>query len=30
MHDDRDVHATPFRSLTALPGRLGVGWMLQV
>src|SRR5215475_827427 len=30
MQDDRDVHATPPRSLTAFPGRLGVGWMRQV
>src|SRR5215475_8511102 len=30
MQDDRDVQATLFRSLTACPGGLGVGWMLQV
>src|SRR5215470_14068002 len=30
MQDDRDVHATPFRSLTPRPGGLAVGWMLQV
>src|SRR5215471_18913368 len=27
MQDDRDVQATPARSLTAFPGRLGVGWI---
>src|SRR5215472_2293020 len=30
MQDDRDVQATPFRSLKPCPGGLGVGWMLQV
>src|SRR5215470_19596741 len=30
MQDDRDVQATPFRSLTPSPGGLGVGWMCQV
>jgi len=30
MQDDRDVQATPFRSLTPCPAGLGVGWMLQV
>src|SRR5215471_8853234 len=30
MQDDRDVQATPLRSLTPRPGGLGVGWMLQV
>src|SRR6516225_3812436 len=27
MQDDRDVQATPARSLTAFPGRLGVAWI---
>src|SRR5215471_17481880 len=30
MQDDREVQATPFRSLTPWPGGLGVGWMCQV
>src|SRR5215468_1683731 len=30
MQDDREVQATPFRSLIPCPGGLGVGWMLQV
>src|SRR5215468_12229341 len=30
MQDDREVQATPFRSLTPRPGGLAVGWMLQV
>src|SRR5690349_18888473 len=30
MQDDRDGHATLFRSLTAFPGRLGVGWICHL
>src|SRR6516164_1456918 len=30
MQDDREVQATPARSLAWWPGGLGVGWMVQV
>src|SRR5215469_9018867 len=30
MQDDRDVQATPFRSVMPGQGGLGVGWMVQV